>query len=241
VGSAHEPYLGAFVPPQALAARLMSGVPFLIAARQWEGPFAVPWKVNTFGDPFVLIPPPDAMVQQRVEQPVERGADLRASLPESMRQAKEDSTGKAAGQAMRVLNMLGRDDVAAKFWQTLAGSDAARREASLHVLPVFMRRQDATHFMEAWRALPHHTPRAESMLWHLMGPQLSGEMNPDDLVVMQSAIRADVAADDIERLAPSLAAQFGRGHVLGVIQREADRAEDRAMKRKLEELAQKFR
>ena len=48
VGSVHEPFLSAFVPPAGLAERLMAGMP-IGAAGRWDG--AAAWKVNVFGDP----------------------------------------------------------------------------------------------------------------------------------------------------------------------------------------------
>jgi len=55
VGSVHEPFLSAFVPPKLMVDRLKRGTPFLIAARQLESP---PWKVATIGDPLMLITKP---------------------------------------------------------------------------------------------------------------------------------------------------------------------------------------
>lgn len=52
VGSVHEPYLQAFIPPNLLVERLRLSVPFLIAARQTEAP---PWKITTIGDPLMTI------------------------------------------------------------------------------------------------------------------------------------------------------------------------------------------
>ncbi len=55
VGSVHEPFLSAFIPPKLMVARLKRGAPFLIAARQLESP---PWKVATIGDPLMSIAKP---------------------------------------------------------------------------------------------------------------------------------------------------------------------------------------
>ncbi len=55
VGSVHEPYLTAFIPPTVLARRLKRSTPFLIAARQLE---SEPWKITTIGDPLSIISPP---------------------------------------------------------------------------------------------------------------------------------------------------------------------------------------
>lgn len=55
IGSVHEPYLSAFVPPKFVVENLSLSVPFLIAARQ---PNAPAWKVTTIGDPLMLIRQP---------------------------------------------------------------------------------------------------------------------------------------------------------------------------------------
>lgn len=55
VGSVHEPYLSAFIPPRIMLRRLQRTTPFLIAARQLE---SEPWKVTTIGDPLAIISPP---------------------------------------------------------------------------------------------------------------------------------------------------------------------------------------
>jgi len=66
VGSVHEPFLSAFIPPKLMVDRLKRGAPFLIAARQLESPS---WKVATIGDPLMSIAKP----RQRIpptQQPI---------------------------------------------------------------------------------------------------------------------------------------------------------------------------
>jgi hypothetical protein len=66
VGSVHEPFLSAFIPPKLMVDRLKRGTPFLIAARQLQSP---PWKVATIGDPLMSIAKP----RQRIpptQQPI---------------------------------------------------------------------------------------------------------------------------------------------------------------------------
>ncbi|HLO50110.1 MAG TPA: hypothetical protein VK211_16970 [Kamptonema sp.] len=52
VGSVHEPYLAAFVPPKIIVERLSASVPFLMASRLLE---SRPWKITTIGDPLMTI------------------------------------------------------------------------------------------------------------------------------------------------------------------------------------------
>jgi hypothetical protein len=62
----------------------------------------------------------------------------------------------------------------------------------------------------------------------------------DTLLQLQSAIRPAMPWVDMERLAPSLALAFGRAHVRDVIQRESDKIENRAQRKKMEELMDKY-
>ncbi|OCR00884.1 hypothetical protein BCD67_24495 [Oscillatoriales cyanobacterium USR001] len=55
VGSVHEPFLAAFLPPKIIVERLSAGAPFLIASRLLE---AVPWKITTIGDPLMIVSQP---------------------------------------------------------------------------------------------------------------------------------------------------------------------------------------
>lgn len=55
VGSVHEPYLGAFIPPKIIAERLSLSAPFITAVRHLE---LKPWKVTTIGDPLTAIAQP---------------------------------------------------------------------------------------------------------------------------------------------------------------------------------------
>jgi len=66
VGSVHEPFLSAFIPPKLMVDRLKRGTPFLIAARQLESP---PWKVATIGDPLMLITKPRQRIPP-IQQPL---------------------------------------------------------------------------------------------------------------------------------------------------------------------------
>lgn len=52
VGSVHEPFLSAFIPPKLMLRRLQRSSPFLIAARQLQ---SEPWKITTIGDPLAIL------------------------------------------------------------------------------------------------------------------------------------------------------------------------------------------
>lgn len=52
VGSVHEPFLTAFVPPKTIVERMQSYSPFLVAARHLD---KAPWKITTIGDPLITL------------------------------------------------------------------------------------------------------------------------------------------------------------------------------------------
>jgi hypothetical protein len=62
VGSVHEPYLSAFIPPKLLVRRVLRSSPLAIAARQLESD---PWKITIFGDPLMRITPPRTRISAR--------------------------------------------------------------------------------------------------------------------------------------------------------------------------------
>lgn len=66
VGSVHEPFLAAFLPPKTIVEGLSAGAPFLIASRLLE---AVPWKITTIGDPLMIISKPRVRVSP-TQQPM---------------------------------------------------------------------------------------------------------------------------------------------------------------------------
>lgn len=242
VGSCWEPYLGAFLPPAAVAERLTNFVPLLVAARYWEGqgPMAHPWRVVTFGDPLLVMGPPAASARPRVESNGEaRGVDLRELVKAAMRQASDDPRGENFGQAMSMLECLGEDRVASQLWQ-IAAAHKGSGQAARAALGALFRLRSAEEFMEAWMRLPARDPLAEDMLWHLLGPRLGGVIEPDWLIQLQSAVRQPAPQVDLARLAPALERSFGRIHAQEVIQREMARTRDDAARRTLNELLRQY-
>ncbi|CBN53849.1 MULTISPECIES: hypothetical protein [Kamptonema] len=66
VGSVHEPYLAAFLPPKIIVERLSASVPFLIATRLLE---SAPWKITTIGDPLMILSKPREKISPN-QQPI---------------------------------------------------------------------------------------------------------------------------------------------------------------------------
>jgi len=80
LGAVHEPYLQAFLPPETVVARLLSGYPWAVAPRFDN---SRPWKVAVFGDPLLTIagrPERDA----DATLPLEPVADLAREAADAM-------------------------------------------------------------------------------------------------------------------------------------------------------------
>jgi len=213
VGSAHEPFLPAFVPPDAVAKRSVSGSPFLISARHWGGQFAVPWRVQTIGDPLMLWISPSMEVRRRVEGPYDGpGESLREALPDLMRDGAADPSGSALVEAFALLRMFGEDSVAASLWGNVADggvSPGAARAA----MPSLFRVGDRQGLLDAFLLLERRDPRAEDMVWHSWQTLSPRTLQETALTVLLGAIREDWPHTDIRRLIPAIEAAYGKDRV----------------------------
>jgi hypothetical protein len=233
VGSVHEPGLRAFVPPRALAQRWVSYVPFLVSGRQWNQSPA--WRINTFGDPLMLCPPPANEPPPRVWRPIEQGLDLRAHAKTLLRSEALSESGETVAEAIRTLVLLGADGIALEMWR-LAEERGQQDPAAGPALGPLFRARRVDEFRRAWQALPHRERQTTDMLWHLMSPRLGMTTDEDTLLVLQSAIRPAQSHADLSRLAPHLTATFGLAHTRGVIQRELAKSPSPGIRKKLQRL-----
>ncbi|MHC4992832.1 MAG: hypothetical protein ACYTGC_17815, partial [Planctomycetota bacterium] len=240
VGSAQEPYLPAFVPPEVLVRRLVSGVPLLVAARVWTGHLSAPWRINTYGDPLMLCPPPaGAPEQQRLELPVSDGIDLHEHARELMRRATEDPSGQTLAEAIRTVVLLGRDEIAVRLWLLARQRDLEGVCAAPALGPLFRTKQ-VEEFLAAWRVERQHDERVEDMLWHLMWARLGRDTDERTLLELLGAMRRPKVYVDLGRLAPQLRRVFGQAYVRGVIQREIEQAPTNVVRERLRELLERY-
>ncbi len=244
VGSCWEPMLGAFVPPKELSNRWVNFVPFLVGARWWDnqGTYAIPWRVVTIGDPLMLCAPPEQCRKQRLAQPSNDGVDLGEHVKDLLRQAEADESGTAFAQAMVILDMLGKDEVAVGVWR-LASSKGKGEKAARAALGPLFRRREVEEFLNAWSQTSTHDSFAADMLWHLCTPRLgpgNTTFQKEMLIQLQSAIRQPLPQHDMERLAPALARTFGKAKVQEVIQREMKKARTSSVTSALTELLKKY-
>jgi hypothetical protein len=224
VGSCWEPVLQAFVPPSLLAIRLVNLVPFLIAARWWDGEpgIARPWRVVTIGDPLMVCPPIEHARKDRVSRAADDGVDLTEQVKTLMRQAPQDESGRSFAHALAILDMLGRDEIAVEFWK-IAQQRGKQKIAARAALGPLFRTRNVEEFALAWDQIESPDPPAKDMLWHLIYPRLqpgTGGGDRDHVRRLQNAIRQPAPQRDIERLAPHVWRAFGEAGMREMIERE---------------------
>jgi hypothetical protein len=225
-GAVGEPFLASFVPPRFVLERLANLVPFLAAARQYEGPFAPPWRVMTFGDPLMLAAPPQRHRLPRTTPPAAElvpGETLADAARESMRRVAEDPSAANHRAAIRDLVLLGRGGIAVQVWRNAVALGLGPRLAA-EIQPVLFRERDLPGFVEAWTLDPAPSERSRQMLWQLALPRLGAIDDRDTLMLLQTNLRAPQRAADLERLLPALQRVLGAGIARRIVQRELDAA-----------------
>ncbi len=237
VGAVSEPFLASFIPPRYLLERLVNRTPFLAASRQYEGPFVRPWRVMAYGDPLMLVLPPQAQRLPRIPPPGSElvpGEVLRESVKEPMRAAAGGDVA-AASEAMRELRLLGESAIAAKLWTAIRAKPGAAGIAP-EALVILFEQDDFRGFLEAWELVPNHSAAQVEMLWQLVGPRLGALSEPGILTTLQANLRGPRRWIDLERLLPHLSRVLGPGIARRIVQRELDETTDAGSKRELQRI-----
>jgi len=213
VGSVQEPFLSAFVPPRSVMDRLVNFVPFLIAARHWEGPFAVPWRIATFGDPLMLASPPKQAFRTRLgadaPEPAKASggtrtlASVRDSAVELLRACQSDPTPANFNAAFRELEKLGDDSIAVNLW-AIAAQRGMHEGCARAALGALFRAQDLGAVAEAFKGIPDPDQEALDMLWSLATPRLQSIDSPELVDLLASHPRRMRLDVDLIRLAPAM-------------------------------------
>jgi len=234
VGSVHEPGLAGFLPPADVSRRLMVGVPFLIAARHWDGSW---WKINTFGDPLATC---RRAGRVRIAPGEHDGEDVRARLARAIEAWAERRDPDDAVEAIRLHVLLGDDEAAAAVW---AESNAIEptQTASRAALPALFRLRRDDEFLAAWIEAAARDAFIDDMLWHLLLPRMMQRPDDDVLMELRSAIRATSNHGDGKRLAPLLAAAFGAPYARQVLTEELGRTTNPLAQRVLRQALQAIR
>lgn len=249
VGSVQEPFLPAFIPPRGVMERLASFVPFLVAARHWDGPLSVPWRIATFGDPLMLVPPPVQPVRVRLPattaEPSSASGNgrsleaLRDSATEMLRACQTDPTPESFRRAFRELDKLGDDTIPVKLW-AIASQRGVRDGAARAALGALFRARDVDAFLDAFRAVSDPDGEARDMLWGLMTPRFQSldSVAVVDLLANNSrAFRTDL---DLIRLAPAVARLRSREAARSMLLEASARATNAIAQQALREAATEY-
>lgn len=224
-GSVHEPYLFAFVPPAQLLQDVANGVPFGVAARTWEGPFARPWRIALLGDPLMLCIAPKGMppvARLAAMPPVPGQIDVLAQCRGSLAKCKGDITGDATLAAMRELSAAAQDRLVAELWRLVSGQPWAARVAPAALESLWVQR-DEDGFLKAYGLTATPTDRQRDILWQLCGSMLSSLRDKDTLLVFEQSIRGVWPSKDLERLIPAMVAGFDEDHARRVVLKVKER------------------
>lgn len=233
LGSVDEPYLAAFVPPRLQSLRLAAGVPFLLAGRLWPGesPMSGVWKVTAIGDPFMVALQPGFREVSLVPLDRAPGVPDAESLVEvakdAIRAIRDDPM--QASEAIRLLELTNRDDLAIDTWDLIqASGDRAISAAARSILGPLFRAGRWQAFVLAYERLPLEERDAEArdMLWHLLTPRLSGIRDPDILMLLEGETRPPFDVEDMEILVPHLDRVLGGGRGRAALQRRIEAEAD---------------
>jgi hypothetical protein len=244
VGSVDEPYLAAFIPPAMQVRRLAAGVPFLLAGRMWPGesPMSGVWKIATIGDPFMLAQPPEFRKVKMVPvaaAPVIPGAVTLDTAAGRALQAYRAGEGPAA-EAIRLLELAGRDDVAIEAWLNVlqSGDQAAIVGTARSILGPLFRASRPIDFVDAYERLPREARDREAadLLWHLMTPRLAAIHDPDTIMLLEREVRSPFEYEDLEALVPHIDRVLGDGRGAAAIQRRIDRERNASRRSRFEQL-----
>ena len=240
VGSVHEPFLTAFVPPVTVAQRLAALTPFLVASRQWPGdPIPQAWRVATLGDPLVTLPSPKllAMVPPRIaaSAPADGCVDLRAEARAALERTKAADAGALPDEfrtAMRDLALAGDDAVAAQLWKVAKAKGAGAAVARDALGPLF-RAGARADFMDAWAVAGDPTAEQRDMLWQLWAVDLPTLRDRAAIAALKAAVRAPRLDMDASALAPAVRASEGSDAAGAWLNSLIERAPDADVKRRL--------
>ncbi|MFB0987360.1 MAG: hypothetical protein QMB94_13770 [Phycisphaerales bacterium] len=181
------------------------------------------WKITTIGDPFMqAIPPQLRIITPAVDAPaIAGGVSLLESAKTAMTAAKTDPMQGA--EAIRLLELLGRDLIATQVWKNIESSDdqAAVMAAAAEVIGPLFREKNWPDFLEAYRRLSRESRDrdARDMLWHLATPRLNSISDPETIAFLSAEVRSPMPAVDLERLMPHLDRVQGSGAGRAAVQR----------------------
>lgn len=247
VGSVHEPYVVAFVPPRVVLERVLNCTPFLIASRQWEQDI-IPqtWRIATLGDPLMTIAPPSVLKQFGARKPPAQQTatnttyvELRALAKSSMEATRAATDGVPYAQAMRALTLLGDDKIAAQLF-SIAHSKGHGAAVARDALGPLFRMKDRDGFMKAWTLMEAPSNEDRDMLWAMWAGGLGSPPDRAAATALQRAVRTPRADMDASFLMDPLKRAIGREAVALWLNQLIAAERDADGKRRLAELQGKL-
>jgi hypothetical protein len=225
VGSVHEPFLQAFVPPSALAERLLAPAPFAPSARQ-RGPA---WKVHIIGDPLYTLGPDAPSFDGAIDFDGLR--DVQTTLAAALAERDYD-------RAARLLAMLGRDEDLANLARAVASDDAGALGPELAEagLLAAVRLGQVDLAIELHGYLPpdrRMAPIVAHPLWHLAEPLLTGEPDAQLARFVGRVVRQERYERDATLAARALSRVDGSEAAAALLARLMDGAPSEGVRRAL--------
>jgi hypothetical protein len=201
-GSVYEPLLMAFVPPSLVAQRAEALIPFAMAARQFEGALARPWRTMSYGDPLALLASKARIGAKRVPPPEDTAASLRDEAVYTLKGWKESKDPKALAEAMRALELAGEDERVRQAWKIAVSTDGAR-EAAPYALGALFRARDLDGYAVAYAMTAKPSRVARQMLWQLAVPRLGLVTDPRVVALLARDPRGPDPSVDLMTLRPT--------------------------------------
>ena len=167
-------------------------------------------------------------------QQQEAAGDLAAAAKAAMEAAAAEPTDVRFAAAIRLLALLGRDDLARGMWGAAEAKRVAGSASAEAALGSLFRGGDATAFVGAYRLVARPSSIAKDMLWAAAATAPASAID-----ILAESIRLTCAPDDIELIAPLVRESWGNGRVRSLIDAVVERATGRT-KRGLERLRRTY-
>ncbi len=230
VGSVHEPYLAAFVPPAAFAARLLGPLPLGAAARIDEAP---PWRVAVLGDPLLTFGPaaPEATVPLPLPGAASeadalagslKAQDFAAALWSLAHLARDRDASRLAGALVRELPIGALLD---------AGVAAAAAGPAFRTLD----QPTLAAAISAGLARADAAPALRDMAWHGLASAAPG-LSDGDLAALEAALREGSYKRDADELSRMIRKAKGDQPALDFLTRAATGAPNPAIRQQIDAL-----
>jgi hypothetical protein len=232
-GSVYEPLLPAFIPPQLMVARCGALVPFLISARQMEGPLARPWRTAAYGDPLALLATPSKIGIKRVEPTSGGLVSLRTQAAEHLARFRDSKDTTGLPDALRDLELCGDDQAVAKAWDIIAATDRAA-QAAPYALGALFRARDIERFPAAFAKCATKSRIEREMLWQLFLPRLTTLEDQRLVALLARFPRGRDVTGDLQTIKPTVVRVLGQSGWDAVCNAAVKDATDKSVKDRIE-------